>query len=261
MVLTSKKQKTELPIACNLTAIPAEQLVQHKTTAEQIFLAVGETRELPDGYAFRLPETSEMLLKAAEFVSNERLCCSFFSFTLEVEPQGGPLWLKLRGSEGVKPFIQAEVLPWSSSLAGSDAAQVAKQTTNTKLYPNNIDQEVTQMVIKDQGKENEPALFCDLSALQPEERKQHQLTTEQLSAGITQIEELPNGYAFPLPEEPEILSRAAEFIKYERLCCPFLSFALEVEPQGEPFRLKLTGPEGVKQFLLFELNLENKLIL
>lgn len=261
MIQTSKKQKTDLPIACNLTAIPAAQLEQHKTTAEQIFLAVAETRELPDGYAFRLPETSETLLKAVEFISNERLCCSFFSFNLEVEPQGGPLWLKLRGNEGVKPFIQAEVLPWSLSLNGSNAAQIAKQTTETKLYPNNIGQEVTQMAVKDQIKGNEPALFCDMTALKPEERKQHQLTTTQLLGAITQIEALPNGYAFPLPEQPEILSLAAEFIKYERLCCPFLSFALEVEPQEEPFRLKLTGPEGVKQFLLFELNLENKLIL
>jgi hypothetical protein len=103
-----------------------------------------------------------------------------------------------------------------------------------------------------------PTFFCDLTALQPEERKQHHLTTEQLFGAVIQIEELPNGYAFHLPVEPAILSMAAEFIKYERLCCPFFSFTLEVEPQGEPFRLKLTGPEGVKQFLLFELNLENK---
>jgi len=114
----------------------------------------------------------------------------------------------------------------------------------------------------DKNLKNElPTFFCDLTALQPEERKQHHLTTEQLFGAIIQIEELSNGYAFHLPVEPDILARAAEFIKYERLCCPFLSFALEVEPYGGPVRLKLTGPEGVKQFLLFELNLENKIIL
>lgn len=109
MLATRNNQKTELPIACNLAAIPAEQLDQHKGTTEQIFLAVEETRELPDGYAFRLPASAEMLLKAAAFINNERLCCSFFRFTLEVEPQGGPLWLKLRGPEGVKQFLLFEL--------------------------------------------------------------------------------------------------------------------------------------------------------
>src|SRR5262245_19691063 len=105
MLVTSKNQKSEAPIACNLAAIPAERLEQHKATAEQIFGAVGEICELPDGYAFRLPETTDMLLKVAEFVSHERLCCPFFRFTLELEPQGGPLWLKLTGAEGVKQFL------------------------------------------------------------------------------------------------------------------------------------------------------------
>ena len=41
---------------------------------------------------------------------------------------------------------------------------------------------------------------------------------------------LPEGYAFCLPVEPNTLRKTVEFISLERLCCPFLSFALEVEP-------------------------------
>lgn len=48
-------------------------------------------------------------MKVAEFIANERLCCPFFGFTVEVEPQGGVLWLHLTGRDGVKSFIQAEV--------------------------------------------------------------------------------------------------------------------------------------------------------
>jgi hypothetical protein len=48
-------------------------------------------------------------MKVAEFIANERLCCPFFGFTVEVEPQGGALWLHLTGRDGVKSFIQAEV--------------------------------------------------------------------------------------------------------------------------------------------------------
>ena len=41
----------------------------------------------------------------------------------------------------------------------------------------------------------------------------------------------------------------AEDLSMERLCCPFMRFTIEIEPQQAPFWLHLTGPEGVKDFL------------
>ena len=96
----------ETIIACDLTAIDAAERAQHTLTTEQLFAAVQQTDELPDGYAFRLP--AEHLLDAAHFIANERLCCPFFTFTLQQEPNGGSLWLKLTGSAEVKQFVQAE---------------------------------------------------------------------------------------------------------------------------------------------------------
>jgi hypothetical protein len=51
---------------------------------------------------------ADTILRAAEFISLERLCCPFFNFVLEVEPESGPLWLKMTGQDGVKQFLQAE---------------------------------------------------------------------------------------------------------------------------------------------------------
>jgi hypothetical protein len=96
----------ETIIACDLTAIDASERDQHFLTVEQLFAAVQYSDELPDGYAFRLP--AERLLDAAHFIANERLCCPFFTFALHLEPNGGPLWLRLTGSAEVKQFIQAE---------------------------------------------------------------------------------------------------------------------------------------------------------
>jgi len=62
---------------------------------------------LPDGYRFRLPADSTMLVNVAEYISNERLCCAFLRFTVEVEPNGGPFWLCLTGGEGVKEYIRS----------------------------------------------------------------------------------------------------------------------------------------------------------
>jgi hypothetical protein len=32
-------------------------------------------------------------------------CCPFFTFELTFEPDSGPIWLRVRGQEGVKEFI------------------------------------------------------------------------------------------------------------------------------------------------------------
>jgi hypothetical protein len=97
------------PFICDMTAIGPAQRKQHVATAIAVFRAVQEIHELPDGYAFRLPNDSTILLKAAEFIMREKLCCPFFGFKVEVEPEGGPLWIQLTGREGIKPFIQAEI--------------------------------------------------------------------------------------------------------------------------------------------------------
>ena len=64
-------------------------------------------KDIPGGYAFRLPTDSAMLLKVAAYISNERLSCAFIHFTLEVEPYGGPFWLRLTGGEGVKEYMRS----------------------------------------------------------------------------------------------------------------------------------------------------------
>ena len=97
------------PIACDMNVIEPGRRAQHVATGEQLLRAASEIRELPDGYAFRLPNDSDTLTRAAEFVSLERLCCPFLGFTLVVEPEGGPVWLRLTGREGVKEFIREEV--------------------------------------------------------------------------------------------------------------------------------------------------------
>jgi len=67
-----------------------------------------ETKELPDGYAFRLKSEQIALSEVVEWISWERKCCPFFDFEIALERDHGPLWLKLRGADGVKIFIRAE---------------------------------------------------------------------------------------------------------------------------------------------------------
>jgi hypothetical protein len=101
--------KMESPFACNMEAIKSDQRQQHIATAGQLFRAVKSIQELQDGYAFHLPDESDTLQLVTEFISLERLCCPFFGFRIEIEPEGGAIWLQLTGREGVKPFIKAEI--------------------------------------------------------------------------------------------------------------------------------------------------------
>jgi hypothetical protein len=107
-MLADQKSANEVVIACNPNAIPADQGEQHEAAVRVLFAAVQSVKALPDGYAFRLPTTSAMVLGAAEFIANERLCCPFFNFALEAEPNAGPIWLRLTGGEGVKELIKTE---------------------------------------------------------------------------------------------------------------------------------------------------------
>ena len=70
------------------------------------YKAVQEIKELPNGWAWRLPSTSEILLLVAEDLNMERLCCPFVNYTLEIESNHGPFWLRMTGREGVKEFLR-----------------------------------------------------------------------------------------------------------------------------------------------------------
>jgi hypothetical protein len=106
----------ESPFACDMTAIAPELRDEHVAAIKKLFGAVQVIRELPDGYAFELPNESDVLVTAAEFIVNERLCCPFFAFSLDIERERGAVWMSLKGRDGVKPFIIAEV---GNYLSGS----------------------------------------------------------------------------------------------------------------------------------------------
>ena len=106
-MFTTTHAQQDIPLACDLAAIPIEERAAHELLAKQLFFdTVPERQELADGYAFSFRANQYPLVMA--FIANERLCCPFFRFTLEVAPAQGPLWLRLTGGEGVKEFLQAE---------------------------------------------------------------------------------------------------------------------------------------------------------
>lgn len=112
-----------IPIACNPKAIPAGKRDRWAEVGKQVYAAVQEIQTMPDGYGFRLPPDSTMLLKMAEYMAYERLCCPFLHFTVEIESGEGPFWLRLTGGEGVKEYIWS--LFETSNLLNEDIVKAA----------------------------------------------------------------------------------------------------------------------------------------
>jgi len=98
------------PIACNLFGLTAAERQKQQELQNQIFSGTPTLRELKNGYAVGLPSTKENILAVAEFISLERVCCSFFHFDLEVGQADEPLWLRITGGDGVKEFLKTELM-------------------------------------------------------------------------------------------------------------------------------------------------------
>jgi hypothetical protein len=92
-----------LPIACALTAPELHE--RRSTVLAKVRRGVIEVKELPDGYAYAFPGTSEWLSELAGLVDLERQCCPFLQFRITVAANGGPLTLQMTGPEGTKEFL------------------------------------------------------------------------------------------------------------------------------------------------------------
>lgn len=97
----------EISLACDASVVTAEQKERWvRVIIPQLYKAVQEIQELPDGYAWRLPPNPEVLMLIAEDLNIERLCCPFVHYTLSIEPDRGPFWLRMTGNAEVKTFLR-----------------------------------------------------------------------------------------------------------------------------------------------------------
>src|SRR6185369_2316614 len=97
-------------------------------------------------------------------------------------------------------------------------------------------------------------LVCSMDVFTPAQRDSHVENTMQLMQAVQRIQEVENGYQFTFSAETELITKVAEFISNERLCCPFLNFTLKVNSDSEPMSLSLAGPIGTQEFLRLEFN-------
>ena len=92
-------------------------------------------------------------------------------------------------------------------------------------------------------------LICNMDVFTPAERESHIQTATHLFRTVQHVQDVERGYEFIFSTESAPLSKLAEFISKEKLCCPFLEFTLKIFPNYENTSLFLMGPEGTREFL------------
>lgn len=90
-------------------------------------------------------------------------------------------------------------------------------------------------------------IACSLTDSQLQERRRNVL--QKVRSAVVDVRELDNGYAYSFHSDSERLIELAQLVNLERQCCPFLHFAITVEPGNGPIWLEMTGPDGTKEFL------------
>jgi hypothetical protein len=109
--------------------------------------------------------------------------------------------------------------------------------------------ESQQRLVREDEKSNSAAfpIACSLNEVGLARRLES--LRSDLFAAAEERQELKHGYTFRFPGAGDWGAKIADFVATERQCCTFFRFELTFEPNLGPIWLKLTGPDGVKEFI------------
>ena len=93
-----------IPVACHLN--DAEFRVREAMLLDRFREAVIKTQEIPSGYSYELPFSDCSLLLLADFILLEKECCSFLSFSIQVNAGDRTVSFILSGPNGAKDLIK-----------------------------------------------------------------------------------------------------------------------------------------------------------
>jgi hypothetical protein len=105
--------KAESPFACAPAALsPVERTRHFDELGPKLRSLRKSVRELPDGYAFEYAGDPATYRLVAEWAAGERVCCPFFDIDVRSEREGGSVWVRVTGRDGVKKFMEIEGAEW-----------------------------------------------------------------------------------------------------------------------------------------------------
>ncbi|MBV9268330.1 MAG: hypothetical protein JO061_19340, partial [Acidobacteriaceae bacterium] len=71
--------------------------------------AITASRDLTDGYAFRIDAAKASLIDVANWLMLWRRCCPFYEFQIDFHAADASVGLSVKGRPGVKEYIPVDV--------------------------------------------------------------------------------------------------------------------------------------------------------
>lgn len=96
------------PLFCNMSVFTPAQRDDHIQVTIELVQAIQSVHEVENGYVFSFPNKTDLISKATQFILNERLCCPFLIFNLQVNASHEPISLSLTGPAGTQEFLRLE---------------------------------------------------------------------------------------------------------------------------------------------------------
>jgi len=109
--------QSEPPIACNMKTLSSVQRKQLGQLGERVIEAITASRELSDGYAFRVDPQKSTLMEVAHWLELWRLCCPFYEFQIDYHAADAGIWLSVKGRPGVKEYIPVDAPRLAAKIA------------------------------------------------------------------------------------------------------------------------------------------------
>ena len=96
----------QLPMACDLTALDAGERKTRAELADRLKAGTSDVRELPNGFALRVPSTAMSRLEIEALAALEGRCCPFLTFAARED--GGDTILEITGCADAKQFLRGQ---------------------------------------------------------------------------------------------------------------------------------------------------------
>src|SRR5436305_10858327 len=81
------------PIVCNLKSLTPEQRKQMGEIGRHVISAITQSRELNDGYMFRVDAAKASLVDVARWLDLWRRCCPVYDFRIDFHAAHAAPWL------------------------------------------------------------------------------------------------------------------------------------------------------------------------
>jgi hypothetical protein len=142
---------------------------------------------------------------------------------------------------------------WGMQVGGVAMIGLALAGTTLAICQGSSTKGSEQKEMSTQGK-----FYCNVQALTPAQRTQHKESSDKLMRVRKKVVEMDKGYEFQYAPADVSLAELADWVAAEAKCCPFFDFHIDLEEQGNLLCLRLTGEEGVKEFIRTEFELGKK---